>query len=131
MSVRSSAVVALSKIATPEAQKAVEEYISALIQALSDEDEVVRANAAEALGEIGEPAVPALIQALSDEDEVVRASAVVVLGEIGEPAKEIVPALIQALSDESMSVRASAVLMLGQIATPEAQKAVEEYEQRK
>jgi HEAT repeat protein len=42
--------------------------IERLIKALWDENEAVRAQAIEALGEIGEPALPALLRALRDDD---------------------------------------------------------------
>ena len=77
--------------------------VPALAQALKDEDEWVRANAAEALGRIGpeaKAAVPALIQALKNEDVLrVRWGAAEALGQIGPAAKQAVPALAQALKD--------------------------------
>jgi HEAT repeat protein len=42
-----------------------QEVVPALIQALGDTDEIVRANATDALAKIGEPAVTALAQALT------------------------------------------------------------------
>lgn len=97
-----------------------------LIHALQPNDEGVRSRAAEALGQIGEPAkdaVPALIEALDDENQV-RSNATKALGWIGEPA---VPALIQALGDENHYVRDNAADALGRIGTPEALKAIEAY----
>jgi len=50
-------------------------------------------------------AVPALIEALSDEKEEVRANAATALQAHGPKAKTAVPALKKALKDESESVR--------------------------
>ena len=50
--------------------------VPALIQALGDSDSDVRAAAAEALGELGDPqAVPPLIEALGDRSENIRHAA--------------------------------------------------------
>ena len=106
-----------------------ENDVSALIAALGDEDEVVRLNAAYALGTVGAPAVPALIQtwqeALEDtaspgsEAESFR-HATYALSAIGEPA---VPALIDTLQDKNESIRVSAAYALGDIGSA-AQEAV-------
>ena len=69
--------------------------------------------------------VPVLIKALGDEEGDVRAEAASALGHIGEPAKEAVPALIKTLGDKDKYVRGSAALALREIGTPEAMKAVE------
>jgi len=90
-----------------------------LIQGLQSEDEELCADAAYALGQIGEPvkgAVPALIQALGDKEEFTRHAVVIALGQIGEPAA--VPALIQALGDKNQTVRYWAAYALGQIGKP-------------
>ncbi|MCI0525935.1 MAG: HEAT repeat domain-containing protein, partial [Nitrospira sp.] len=87
-----STVVALGKM-NPQMCKRLQE-------ALHDEANDVRWQAAVALGEISsEQAVPALIQALSDEYSSVRGRAAVALGKIG--SEQAVPALSQALSDEN------------------------------
>ena len=66
--------------------------VPALIQALGDGWESVRAAACEALGAIGTPqVVPALIRALGDGDRDVRDAARWALGRIGDP--QAVPAL--------------------------------------
>jgi hypothetical protein len=66
--VRWAAAQALEKIGPPA--------LPALIQALQDEEGLVREAAAEALGAIGDPqATPALIQALQDEEGEVRRAA--------------------------------------------------------
>jgi HEAT repeat protein len=119
--VRQSAAVALERIGPAAA-----EAVPALIQALGDADENVRAKAAVALGRIGPAAaeaVPALIQALGDADENVRAKGAVALGGIGPAAAEAVPALIAALGDANENIRESAAWALGKIG-PAAAEAV-------
>ena len=55
----------------------------ALIAALSDEDQFLRRIAANALGNIGDPAaVPALTAALSDGDDKVRQNVIDALGKL-------------------------------------------------
>ena len=60
-----------------------EQKVERLIKKLGHKKAKVRANATEALSNIGEDAVPALIQALQDQD--VRINAVQALGKIGTP----------------------------------------------
>jgi HEAT repeat protein len=59
--------------------------------------------AAQALQELGHPAVPALIRALRHRDNHVRWHAARVLGKIGDP--EAIPALIQTMEDVDSGVR--------------------------
>ncbi|NIA12001.1 MAG: hypothetical protein GWP10_20345 [Nitrospiraceae bacterium] len=87
--------------------------VGGLIDALADEEEWVRLHAAEALGEIGEPAVEPLITALRDEHEYVRLYAAIALGETGD--KRAVEPLITALRDEHEYVRGNAAEALGKI----------------
>ena len=68
--------------------------VPALIQALKDQHEEVRNNAAWTLGRIGKDAVPALIQALKDQNIEVRQYAAGALGRIA--AVDAVSALMQA-----------------------------------
>jgi len=94
------------------------EAMPALIEALRDGNQVVRAHVAPLLGNIADlakDAVPALIEALKDGHEYVRNSVAWTLRNIGPDAKEAVPALIQALTDETAGVRATAAGTLGQI----------------
>ena len=123
----------------------------ALRAMLGDEQAVIRAAAAEALGGISPAAVPALIQALQDPEKEVRQAAVSALGEVGAEAAAAVPdlvallpqdgprglhvvfplsrigpaavpALIQALRGRDTDVRSRAAQVLGLIG-PEAQAA--------
>ena len=92
--------------------------VPALIQALGDSNSAVRAVAAWALGDLGDPrAVPALIQALGDSDRDVRRAAAEALGAIGDP--QAVPALIKALGDSDRAVRRAAAEALVKIGTPD------------
>jgi hypothetical protein len=97
-----------------------EGVVPALIQALDDESERVRWDAATALLEIGPEAVPALIEALENGNESVRVreTIVMLLGDIG-PEEGVVPALIQAITDESEKVSMAAPQSLGHIGPEE------------
>ena len=78
------------------------ETVSALITALQDERENVRASAAYALGEMGPvaaEAVDGLIALLTDESEEVRRHATSALGMIKVPVSKTVPALVDVLED--------------------------------
>jgi HEAT repeat protein len=92
--------------------------VPALVQALKDEDSLVRAGAADALGRIGSraaSAVPALVEALRDERMIVRASAAMALKRMGPAAAFAVPALTRALRDDYSLVRRTAAEALGEI----------------
>lgn len=85
-----------------------------LIQALKDQDLVVRDNATFALAEIGaKEGVPFIIEMLGDHSLTVRKSAAKALGML--KAREAVPHLIKALQDPAFWVRKSAIRSLGQI----------------
>ncbi len=86
--------------------------ISALSQALHDDYEPVRLNAAYALGAIGEKAVPVLIENLVSENGQARRKAAYGLAAVGAPA---VPALIEVLAHENDDVRVEATYALAQI----------------
>ena len=102
-------IIAVCLPSTPaSAQENDDSRVAELIRQLSDQDASVRANAAEALGEIGpeaKAAVPALIEASKHEEAGVRANATYALGRIGSDAKAAVPALIEKLKDENAGVR--------------------------
>jgi hypothetical protein len=75
--------------------------LPALIGALHDRDAMVRARAADAIGDIGPgaaAAVPALIPLLRPREEA-RAMACLALSRIGPPAHSALPALMPLLSD--------------------------------
>ena len=84
-----------------------------LLDALKEEDEDARRDAADALGQIGMIVVPALIEFLTDLDADVRYHAAYALGNIGDP-KAILP-LIATLGDIDESVRYSGVDALEKI----------------
>lgn len=100
--------------AIEELVKIGEPAVPALVKALGDKGWDVKANAAWALGEIGDAStVPALIDALGDEDEEVRLRAAEALGKIGDASA--VPALIGRLGDEDWDVMAAAAEALEKI----------------
>jgi HEAT repeat protein len=108
-----------------------------LIAALGDEDSSVRADAAEALGELGDPqAVDPLIAVLDDEDVFVRLAAVEALGKIGEASA--VPALTKALwqsgetplGESLADVQTAAATALAAIGDPSTVKPLVQYTAR-
>ena len=74
--------------------------------------------------ETQEQQVERLIKQLRDQDSNVRANTAEALGEIGGGAVDAAPALIQALQDQNANVRGFAAEALGNIGTPEALKAI-------
>ena len=117
--VRVNAAFALAQIGSP-----AKKIVQVLIQTWRKPNFVVlghhiqrpfHAVVAEALAEMGPPAIPGLMKALSDKDGKVRRYAAITLGLIGESASAAVPALVKALSDEEATVRGSAVKALGQM----------------
>jgi HEAT repeat protein len=91
--------------------------VPALMEVLTDDQySAIRWKAAEALAQIGAPAVEPLIAVLSHEDEDVRWKAAIALGEIGDP-RAIEP-LIALLRDEDRFVKGRAAYALGLIGTP-------------
>ena len=87
--------------------------IPALIDLLGDDDEAVRRNAGYALTALDASAVPALIEACTDPHEPRRAQAADALGDIGAPAASAAPTLIGMLSDASVTSRRNAIDALG------------------
>ena len=88
------------------------------ITALGNDDNAIRASAADALGPFGEAAtdaIPQLIQALQDSYEPVRLNAAYALGTIGEPA---VPHLIETLGHENAPTRRVAAYALAAVGAP-------------
>jgi HEAT repeat protein len=96
--------------------------IDPLIQALRDPDKNVRAQAAIALGEIGDPSVDSLILLLDDMDWKVRYRAAEALGMIR--SIKAVPFLIIALDDPKDHVRYMAAKAIGETGSGKAEKAL-------
>lgn len=70
----------------------------------------------DALGRIGQPAVPALVNLLHDRDAGLREEAARTLARIGPVAQEAIPELIAALESESSEpVRRQIIRALGQM----------------
>ena len=96
---------------------------------LNDEDEATRLNAAYALGNIGEPAIPTLIEALRQESKSAwnrnldrgdftnpsQLDSIYGLAAVGEPA---VPVLTEVLGDTDWWTRAGAAAALGCMGEP-------------
>ncbi len=82
-------------------------------------------HAAEALANIGEPAVPALIEALEAKDAATRRGAAMALGKTGARAKPALPGLVRRLTDKEKLARIEAAMALSTIdAAAGAQHAV-------
>jgi HEAT repeat protein len=138
--VRKEAVEALSKIGTPAMPELTKKLgwpfmtscghaaqvmvnigkpaVPALIEALGNKDNLVRTNAAWAIGQIGADAVeagPTLVALLKDNDEQVRAEAAAALGSVGYKKGEAVAGLINLLKDNAGTVRMNAASSLGQM----------------
>jgi HEAT repeat protein len=93
-------------------QEGAVEAVDALTLALGDEDSVVRANAAVALGTLGEaarPAMPALKAALADESPYVVGNAVWALDVLGVPPRELEEAYRRLLTEPDCVHRVRAV----------------------
>jgi HEAT repeat protein len=101
--------------------------IDALLAALDDPDELVRLNAALALGELqGRPELPTIVEPLSralrDPSPYVRAMAASALGR-GKDPRAVGP-LVGALDDDDAGVRAAAEAVLPTFDDPAAQEAL-------
>jgi HEAT repeat protein len=114
---RWTAAESLGKIGDPSA-------VSALIQALQDEDQIIRWQCAKALGRIGAPSAVPVLVALLEREEIasVRWYGVEALSEICSPENVpaqiqamAVPALIQMMNDDpDYHNRGEAAFALGQ-----------------
>lgn len=105
------------------ASRRPERYVAALVEALRDELDAGRRNAAaEALARLGETARPALEAALRSEDPDVAKLAADALGTMGSVAA--VPALVAAATAQEPNLRAAAVEALGRLPTDEARRAL-------
>jgi len=97
--------------------------VATLVTCLSDQDVMVRARAASALGGIGQgadDAVPALIAQLKDSNLMLRQMAASALGDIGPAASDAVPALIAAMKDSQYKMRGTAAMPIGGIGSAAA-----------
>lgn len=126
--VRSAAVHAVLEVGPQPASE-----VSALIDALQDELDVVRFHAAIALGDFGreaQPALGALIHAsLWDDDAAVRVEAAVALWKIDHnKAPLVLPTLVKALGDANELICWIAADCLGQMG-PEAREAIPALQQ--
>jgi HEAT repeat protein len=100
--------------------------VSALSDALRNENAKIREGAALSLLSIGpeaKEALPELIQTLRDPSEDVRMMAAMALGEIGPNALAAIPALQECLKDQSLSVRCYAAKAMIQISPAEKKRA--------
>ncbi|MDD1759667.1 MAG: HEAT repeat domain-containing protein [Methanothrix sp.] len=75
MLVRSNAIILLSK-------REISESLEALIEALKDEEYLVKSNAMVAIAAYGKQVSDRIIQALSDADKDIRAGAAWIMGEL-------------------------------------------------
>ncbi len=92
----------------------------ALVVALNSEDYSLPGIAADALAEMGEPAIPYVISELNSDDEERLERAISILSEIGPDAASAAPALVPLLASESWNVRYEAGAALRTIGTSEA-----------
>ena len=97
----------------------------ALIRTLEHEQWHVRAEAAKALGFVGqsEDVISALIRALKDDHNHVRIAAVGAIGKIGPKSKIAVSALIRSIGDKNEFVRRASITAIGNFG-PAAKEAV-------
>ncbi len=108
--------------------------IEPLIEKLANKNTRIT-DAADALVNIGSPAVSALVEALQNEDSSLRWRAASVLSDFGAEAAPAVPALTEALQDEDAQVRLYATIALGNIgeaaksAVPALMAALQDKEQ--
>ena len=143
-----AAVMALNQIGTAEAMEIIldglnrrrkvahacikaitqwnnDEATEALISGLSSPDQMLRRDAAQALGQLGDPhAVPALIERLDDSHSGVQAAAIEALGTIGAP-RALSP-ILQELKNPNSSVREAAVRALSDLGDPAVLPALRE-----
>ena len=124
--VRDDAALVLARIADPEhkcsenetdeqARGRVKAPRAALLAALNDPDERIRAGASYALGFLGRDLVPELIKALGDRSPLVRVQAARALEVIGTGAKAALDTLRARLADPNPEVRRGAATAIDAI----------------
>lgn len=100
----------------PHGAEARERVIAALEKALADDNALVRATAAEALGDLAAAdALPALLVAVEDEHQLVRQKAIAALGEAKDTRAQT--RLQRALNDPRPEVRFQAVIAYPRVTT--------------
>jgi CubicO group peptidase (beta-lactamase class C family) len=95
--------------------------IPSAIHGLGSKDPMVRVAAIKAVAKFGSDAVPLLARALKDTNELLRENAAVALGDIGPDAKAAIEDLLRCLSDSSLFVSgkaANALSRIGDAAVP-------------
>ena len=111
---RAMAAHALGEVTSPEDRPRAAD---ALIKALDDDRSEVRAEAAAALGELGDArAIPGLIKRLNDGDQATRQCAAIALGTLRSP--EAWDALVLALREGPADLRYQAASSLAEIDAP-------------
>lgn len=111
--VRELAVVALSELTVPAAQR-----VAALSKALKDPAAKVRRRAARALGDFGllaMPALPLLVAGLRDPDVSVRRDCAGTVGRFGPDATAATPGLVAMLAEPETRTRVVAATALRRI----------------
>lgn len=100
------------------------QHIRALVECLGVEDQMLREACKDELTSIGQPAVEPLLEALKDEDPLVRRNAIYILRNIaseeGFISEDSVDLLIKALEDEDPEVRRYVTFTLGYTGGPAA-----------
>ena len=122
--VRLVAVDALGAIGS-EAGSASDELAATL------KERILRARAAEALGKIGNTAVPVLLQAINHEDSGVREAAIYAVGRAGKDNPDVVEPLVSVLMGKSETARllaADSLGRVGDVAVPALVKALNDEE---
>ncbi len=93
---------------TEQARARFKEPRDALLAALKDPDERIRAGASAALGYVGRDVVPDLVAALADSSAMVRLGAARALGSMGDDARAALDRLRERLGDADDEVRRAA-----------------------
>lgn len=100
--------------------------LKGLINALNYKDAYIRADAVEALGELGDPkSYDPLIHALSDSDSDVRKRVVLAVASLGD--KKAFEPLLFMLKDSEYDVQSNAILSLGKLRDERAVDILTEY----
>jgi len=97
-----------------------EELITELIGKFEDDDPLVRFEAAQKLGEIGDEAIDPLVKLLKSNDDQMRKYATVALKNMG--SEQVADSLIAALKDPDFGVRKFSAKALGELKSSKAVK---------